>query len=293
MFVLLVVKTSNYELHGEQVTAQVKLGRVPPEQLARLRQAHEEHHATVQAVQAALSGASIQSKIIHRDDEWPPSSSFDLVVTVGGDGTLLLASHHLPENAKIIGVRSSPSSVGHLCAYDGDEATQLAEDLASNQVNWVRIPRMQAKIYSTELGQTVLTPPALNDCLFANRNPAATTRYYLKFGNRGEFHKSSGIWLSTGIGSTAAIRAAGGHQFARETRKLQFLVRELYENNEQTFDLRHELFDPDETPLTIECRSQQAMLAIDGTHGFHMLSFGDTVRIIWAPDITIAVAGKR
>ena len=147
---------------------------------------------------------------------------------------------------------------------------------------------MSAKIFNSASGESVVTVPALNDCLFANVNPAATTRYYLKYGDQGEFHKSSGIWLSTAIGSTAAIRAAGGTQLTRETRKLQFIVRELYEQEQASFELRHELFDPNQTSLTIECRSQQAMLAIDGPHGIQNLNFGDTVQVGWGPMLKLA-----
>jgi len=56
----------------------------------------------------------------------------------------------------------------------------------------------------------VATDRVLNDCLFSNECPASTTRYVLRRGTRQEEHYSSGVWISTAAGSTAATQAAGG-----------------------------------------------------------------------------------
>jgi NAD+ kinase len=40
--------------------------------------------------------------------------------------------------------------------------------------------------------------------------------------------RSSGLWVSTACGSTAAIRSAGGAVLPRSSRRLQYLVREPY-----------------------------------------------------------------
>ena len=59
-------------------------------------------------------------------------------------------------------------------------------------------------------------------------SPAETTRYELQFNKKVEEHKSSGLWLSTAIGSTAAISAAGGQELAFDSQLSQYIVRELY-----------------------------------------------------------------
>ncbi len=290
--VLLVSKTSNFELHGHRVEAHVHAGHVPREQLRRLQQAHEEHYASLNAVKSAFQGASIPFTVMHRDDPWPDAGSFDVVVTVGGDGTLLLASHRLPMGGRMVGVRSSPSSVGHLCAFDGEDAEALATQLRQQSLVFHKIPRLCAKVYCLETQATVIMPPALNDCLFANISPAATTRYNIQFDGKREFHKSSGIWFATAIGSTAAIHAAGGTVLPPETRQLQFMVRELYQGAKQPpLSLRHAVFDPDQKQLLVECRSQQAMLAVDGPHGVQKLGFGDRLTLDWGADIHLVFRG--
>jgi NAD+ kinase len=68
----------------------------------------------------------------------------------------------------------------------------------------------------------------LNDALFAHAHPANTSRYLLTVGDHTEAQRSSGIWVSTATGSTAAIHSAGGRVLPLRSRKLQYVVREPY-----------------------------------------------------------------
>ena len=104
--------------------------------------------------------------------------------------------------------------------------------------------------------------PALNDLLIANPSPAAVSRYRMgwlepidmstmgeprhsiygttiRFGgnpyeNRDSLNVwSSGMWVSTATGSTAAMAAAGGTVMDLDSRDLQYLIREhMIENDE-------------------------------------------------------------
>ena len=63
--------------------------------------------------------------------------------------------------------------------------------------------------------------------IFSSRmpTPAAMTSYTLDIGSVSEPQRSSGLWIATAAGSTAAIRAAGGCILPLRSRKLQYLVR--------------------------------------------------------------------
>ncbi|KAG6755156.1 hypothetical protein POTOM_040975 [Populus tomentosa] len=55
-----------------------------------------------------------------------PIRSFDLVVTVGGDGTLLQASHFLDDSIPVLGVNSDPTQVKEVSLF-----VRLSLDLCS------------------------------------------------------------------------------------------------------------------------------------------------------------------
>ena len=48
-------------------------------------------------------------KLIFRDELQEPIKDVDLVITVGGDGTLLEASHFLDSSIPVLGVNSDPT----------------------------------------------------------------------------------------------------------------------------------------------------------------------------------------
>lgn len=145
-----------------------------------------------------------------------------LVISVGGDGTLLAASHWVT-GALLLGVNSAPrSSVGYLTLT---RRVRLARDLARIATGALQ-PQAVARVEVELEGKRL--PPALNDVLIAHEQPAATSRYRVHLGRRAEDHRSSGLWVSTAAGSTAGIRSAGGRPMKLTERRLQFRARELY-----------------------------------------------------------------
>jgi len=69
---------------------------------------------------------------------------------------------------------------------------------------------------------------ALNDLLVAHANPAAMTSYTLQLGTVSEPQRSSGLWIATAAGSTAAIRAAGGRMLPCVHGSCNIWMREPY-----------------------------------------------------------------
>src|SRR6185312_1433437 len=82
----------------------------------RWRSSHDEHVATLEEVERVLTRLGTRVWIVSHG----PRVQFDasdaaLVVTVGGDGTLLAASHNV-ESTPVLGINSAPgSSVGFFC----------------------------------------------------------------------------------------------------------------------------------------------------------------------------------
>ena len=194
-------------------------------------------------------------------------ASARLVITVGGDGTLLAASHWVT-GATLLGVNSAPrSSVGYLTFT---RRASLARDLA-RIANGTLLPQRVARIEAELEGR--LLPPALNDVLIAHEQPAATSRYRLRLGRRAEDHRSSGLWIAAATGSTAGIRSAGGQPMPLGDRRLQFRARELYRARGHGADLEAGFVEDGQT-LTVESAMERGWLFIDGARLASRFPFG-------------------
>lgn len=114
----------------------------------------------------------------------------DLVIAVGGDGTVLNTASFLDDHIPILGVNSDPSrpeelgvtqvkderrSKGALCGTDANNF----QSVIPNIVHGEHLPgirtRIRCVVRSTYL-ETRL-PPALNDILIAHPIPAAVSRF--------------------------------------------------------------------------------------------------------------------
>ena len=235
----------------------------------------------------ALTAAGLAWDEVSRDFPRPWSKNYDIIITVGGDGTLLAASHQLPNGGLIAGVRSSMLSVGFLCCAGPGQIQEMVDAIVEGRYKTQIVHRLKAKVARVDIGDEIETTPVLNDFLYANANPAATTRYKISYGDKQEVHRSSGIWVATATGSTAAILAAGGERRPPEDSLFQFRVRELYKFDHGSADIEGGMFDPSETLLEIENRCPSAILATDGQHGVIELVYGDKVRFAAAAPINL------
>jgi NAD+ kinase len=289
--VLLVTKTSAWDWHGAWYQAQYQKGALPEWDFNRIKLAHSEHHLAVAKARQAFAASGISFREVNVDQtDWAPDADTEYMVTLGGDGTLLSASHRVPANTiTLIGVRSSGTSVGFLCAGSLDKLPAIVNSVKNGSFQVREASRLRAEIIPNDGSPPRYSPPALNDFLYSNANPAATSRYRIILGDRIEEHKSSGLWVSTALGSTAGIHAAGGVIMPRDDNNFQYVVRELYRAPGKNFYLVNGFFDPDEKQLVIENRCEQAIIAADGNHGVVKIQWGDRIRFHRAPSIRIAL----
>lgn len=189
-----------------------------------------------------------------------------LVISVGGDGTLLAVSHWVT-GATLLGVNSAPrSSVGYLTSTRRASVARVLTQIRSGALLPQSVARIQVEV------EGKLLPPALNDVLIAHEQPAATSRYRLQLGRRAEEHRSSGLWVSTAAGSTAGIRSAGGQPVALDDRRLQFRARELYRARGSAH-LESGFVEPGRE-LVVESAMEAGWLFIDGARMPARFPFG-------------------
>jgi|TARA_B100001250_G_scaffold406999_1_gene427017 hypothetical protein len=137
----------------------------------------------------------------------------DLVVVLGGDGTLTSIAHSVDDKTPVMGVNSHPRDDyedGSYGFYMGSDPESFADDIrvairGSAIVNV--LPRLQAEIVTTS-GNKILTDPALNDLLVANTHQYQPSKYRLQRSSDAidVVQHSSGCLFSTFLGQGAWFR---------------------------------------------------------------------------------------
>lgn len=172
-------------------------------------------------IQTIFLGSEI--KIISFDNfKKSDLEKIDLVITFGGDGTFIKAAD-LIDNSLIIGINSNPQkSEGALTSIDINEIDKLN---LINLGNYDIIKKYRAKI---KLNGKLIDEHPLNDIYVGTVSQFHCSRYKIKFKSYEEEHRSSGVIISTGTGSSAWFCSAGGEKFNHDDEKLGFIVREPY-----------------------------------------------------------------
>lgn len=105
---------------------------------------------------------------------------------------------------------------------------------------------------------------------------------------------SSGMWISTATGSTAAMAAAGGMPMSKESTDLQYLIREhIFEGGEVKAGVDNGFIQKGEK-IHLRWNSQKGKIFIDGSHLTHKLELGDEILISSdAPPLSIYVSDSE
>ncbi|MCA9608206.1 MAG: NAD(+)/NADH kinase [Myxococcales bacterium] len=272
--VLFIYKKSAYQIYVRER----KNGRVKDlidrgdRTVQNVLSADQDHVETLEEAREAVRAMGIKGVFRYRSDEGLVEG-FDLIVTIGGDGTLLWASHRVPPGVPVLAINSAPvHSVGHFCGGRKGRVRQALEAAVERRLKVSRLTRMQV-----ELDGQVLNRRVLNDALFCHVSPAATTRYILSFRGVEEPQKSSGLWIGPAAGSTAAQRSAGGRILPPASRKIQYVVREPYHPPEGSYRIRKGLVKEGES-LVVSSQIREGRLYLDGPRIVHEVDIGQELR---------------
>ncbi len=178
------------------------------------------HDESLESVKDVLNSKSSTIRVDIRAREQVRRADFigrDLVIVLGGDGTLTSISHNIDSNTPVMGVNSHPRSDdpdGSYGFYMDCDVETFENDLeaALNGTAIVnRLPRLQATIETTS-GNKIKTDPAMNDLLIANTHQYAPSKYHMRRGDIDVKQVSSGLVFSTWLGQGAWF-----NQIARES----------------------------------------------------------------------------
>tara|TARA_B100000214_G_C23872780_1_gene583463 strand:- start:101 stop:967 length:867 start_codon:yes stop_codon:yes gene_type:complete len=137
--------------------------------------------------------------------------SKQLVIVLGGDGTLTSISHNIDDTMLVMGVNSDPldqDKDGSFGFYMGSRISTFENDLTlalDGEAIINELPRLQAEITSAS-GNSIKSDPALNDLLIANTHQYAPSKYILKRSGINAKQSSSGLLFSTFFGQGAWFR---------------------------------------------------------------------------------------
>jgi NAD kinase len=186
-----------------------------------------------------------------------------LVISLGGDGTALSASHYLT-SAPLLAVNDSPTtSVGALTTLNLDQLPKKLEQIQKGKYKTEKLERIEIKVNGKTLNQI-----ALNDVFIGNQKPYMMTKYSLSYKSQKELQYSSGLIFSTGAGSTAWFNSAGGKPFPAETKNIKMITREPYKGKVGECNLKNlTIYEKESVTITIEV---PCFLAIDSIREYSL-----------------------
>lgn len=229
------------------------------------------HEDALKMVKARLDSLGMSYEILDARFS-KKATKGDLIISIGGDGTFL-SSCHIAGNIPILGINTMPyHSVGFFCFADMDNYEDVLLNIRDDKITPKVLPTIETRIDSK-----VLPYNAVNDVLFARATPAEVTRYELKIGNRSEMQKSSGIWISTGAGSTGGILSAGGTKLSVTSKRLQYRVREPFAHRTSKYRMLHGILKTNES---IEISpTRDAAIYIDGPDTVFSVKEGQILKL--------------
>lgn len=266
---VVVLKRSTYELYSNSDDEQVRRYALEnPEEGKRLLRSHEAHLRSIDAVISALEQRGLRYEKIYRA-KLGCTDGKQLIITVGGDGTLIDASHYTT-GTPIIGVNSDPgNSVGHFCCYTSQDIGRCLDSLEAQ-------PRAMLHRLALDLDGRRLQEQALNDVLIHHASPAANMRYVIS--DVSERHYDSGLLVSTASGSSAYMWQEGGILMPLDSKQLQYCPLSKRDRSHRFAEA-----------LTVVSCTREGEIFIDGDHTKYDFGLGSTLRM--TPGEPLVVVG--
>jgi hypothetical protein len=268
-----------------------------------------EHAAYVRALSQLRSALQKLTKLQEIERGFLPNFLFapeDVIVTIGIDGLVVNTAKYL-EGQPVVAVNPDPAHIdGILLPFNVQTAILAVQKVLKGEVKVRQISMAEATLNDS---QSLL---AFND-LFIGAKTHVSARYKIKLRNQEEHHSSSGIIVSTGVGSTGWLSslfnmANGMYEvFSKdkeheavlppvkmkwESDRLVFVVREPFVSKTSSAEIVSGLVSPS-SPLVIESEmAEGGVIFSDGVEAdFLPFNSGATATISLAKKKTNLVVG--
>jgi nicotinamide-nucleotide adenylyltransferase len=169
----------------------------------------QEHAAVRKEVVQKLSDFGMEFQIVkERSLSNINLDDFELIVTLGGDGTFLNVAKKI-RNQIVMGINSEPGqSVGYITKFNLQNLSQTLENLKLGFYTFELWDRL-----SVAINGVILPFLALNEVLIAKLNIYQTSKLQIILDSLQGYCLGNGVIISTKMGSTAFYKSAGGISF--------------------------------------------------------------------------------
>ena len=188
-----------------------------------IKKGHDAHYTALEHIRKILEKLGIPYQRVYQ-----PYAAFDefkgrdLVIAIGGDGTILNTAHFILDKTPVLTVKSEPKSVGGLCTINYTQFEEAINNILADKFKIEKWARIEGKMENK-------TDLALNEIMIGPKYRSGAARYEIDFNGKKEAHLSSGIIICSGCGSAAwYIKHIAGNEgvFARESDELRFIATE-------------------------------------------------------------------
>jgi NAD kinase len=282
--VLVAQKITPYEHEKAEGTAEEEIA-------PSVREGHESHRESVGYIEEILEDASLSYdtlKVTDVPEKFGKSyealeekfQDQGLVVSAGGDGTVLSVSHYtddtpvLPVNTDYC-LEAGEGSRGALVDFKASEFDDVIDNYLQGDLDMEAWTRVEA-----DFGDEMLR--GLNEVFFGAEFNQDASSYTVERGSVSERHEGSGFIVSTGTGSTAWYSSILGNDevFSRTSGELRFVAREL-DDYYLDYSLETGSLRPEEDLEITSQNNKGSVVSVDGKEGrsSRKLSKGESVRV--------------
>lgn len=250
------------------------------------------------AVSVVVQAAEKYARLQRIDRDFLPNMIFgpkDIVIALGQDGLVANILKYL-DGQPLIGVNPDPARWdGILLPFEAGETEQILLKVLGGNNGIREITMAQA---GTRDGQTML---AVND-LFIGQRTHVSARYDIAWNSRRESQSSSGIIVSTGLGSSGWYRSVmaqaagiaesfGGRRFESrglrwEERALAFVVREPFPSRQTQAGIVYGRLTGKDTFRILSRMPENGVVFSDGMES-------DAIEFNVGTEIAVGISPKR
>lgn len=195
---------------------------IPKEELEAIKKGHDAHYTALNHARKVLEALGIAYQRVYQ-----PYAAFDefkdrdLIIAVGGDGTILNTAHFVLEETPVLTVKSEPKSIGGLCTINYTQFEDAMKNIIADKFKIEKWARIEGRMGNK-------TDLALNEIMIGPKYRSGAARYEVSFNGMKEAQLSSGMIICSGCGSASWYRNIAGNEgvFPRDSNELRFIATE-------------------------------------------------------------------
>jgi NAD+ kinase len=259
--ILVIFKKSTYDFYNNSPDQAVRdYLKSDDANVKRIIESHNAHSKNLESVLRVLEKNRISYDALDRTEK-PDFSRYDLVISVGGDGTFLDIGHYV-RGTPILGVNSDPErSRGMLCYA-------TAEIFEETLMNLDNVPRTQIGRLEVSLNDNVLPELVINEALLYHKD-RGNLRFELEDnGLTKRITSCYDFFVATAVGSTGSVYNFGSMIIPTDSNEFTYYIT----GNREEIGKFHFA-----ESLGFSSLIREGVIQLDGEHTKYTFSLGDKI----------------